>query len=338
MLQVYRSFLLVALPWLVLAVLEAWVFPLDKFTFRAWEAVQANLLTQALPGPFYPGLDRDFLEANDQDPARKKILRNRWITDPYGQRNRRLPRAGEEYGVIVGDSNVAGCSLDQSELLSEELGRQTGHLWVNLNYEYMAPWDHPLCRIHPPRWIIFELKRGSLMELCRLGGRTDDPGSAANYGRAGGLDRASKMMALNKIRSLISLHALVTSVQFQDPHCALPLSWVQKILAGGFVGRRTDPKTFLGKDPLEILHHHREACRSRGIEFIVLVLPDTVRQADPLVQKVLDRGIPTVGFLPTAQEPHGANLREFWQPQDSHWSFTGVRECCRRLLPLLGLD
>ena len=46
MLQVYRNFLLVALPWLVLAVLEAWVFPLDKFTFRAWEAVQANLLTQ----------------------------------------------------------------------------------------------------------------------------------------------------------------------------------------------------------------------------------------------------------------------------------------------------
>lgn len=338
MLWVYRSFLWVALPWLVLAGLETLVFPLDKFTFRAWEAVQVNVLTQALPGPFYPDLDREFLEANDQDPARNKILRNRWVTDRYGQRNRQLPQPGEVYGVVVGDSNIAGCSLDQSQLLSEELRRQTGSLWINLNYEYMAPWEHPLCKSHPPRWIVFQLKRGSLLELSRLGGWIQDPAESLHFVRSGRIDHATKMTALNKLRSLLSLHALVSSTQFREPHCALPLAWFQRLLAGGFNRRNTDPKAFLEKPPIEILLHHLQACRSRGIDFVVLILPDTVRQADSLVRELADRGIPTVGFLPAPGRPDGADLKEFWQPRDSHWSVTGVRESCIRLLPFLGLD
>jgi hypothetical protein len=76
-------------------------------------------------------------------------------------------------------------------------------------------------------------------------------------------------------------------------------------------------------------------CEDLGIFFIILVLPDAVREADPLIQELVSAGCHVIGFLPNDRFQNGADLASFWQKDDSHWSAEGMRLTTAKIVELL---
>lgn len=123
----FGKIVLFLLPFLGITLVEIYVLPIDFSTFRLWEALRTHTLRAVLPGYFYPNLTVTKVETGDLAPhspygTKKKVT---WVTDRLGYRNVDPP--GTRYRVVViGDSNVAGSSLTQDEILSEVLARRLG--------------------------------------------------------------------------------------------------------------------------------------------------------------------------------------------------------------------
>jgi hypothetical protein len=149
---------LLALPFLVATGLEAFVLPVDSFTFRLWEALRIDTFGELLPGVFYPRMDVTTVEEGDLGHhsvnAVKKLVR--WQTDRYGFRKADSDRTAWPV-VIVGDSIAAGSSLTQRELLSEVLGGTLG-----VDVYPLAPADmngflrDERFTAHPPKIVVVE--------------------------------------------------------------------------------------------------------------------------------------------------------------------------------------
>jgi len=333
-----KNALITSLPLLILAILEGYFFPRDQFTYRIWESISVNMFGDVFPGPFYPLKDVTLNETTDQNRYGPKTIRNRWATDIYGQRNVRIPKSDEEYGLIIGDSNIIGSSLNQNEMLSESLKRKTGILWVNLGYEYVEPWRHPITKNHPPKAIIYQLKRGSFVLLNKLGGRSSDPISCSRFlwRILEPIDHASKFAAINKLRSLLRVPTARFSDQlFESAHLKLALNTVQHAMC-----RLQDREatSIVNKKPVDILMEYADYCKKNKIVFIILVLPDTFRHADVDIAKIqATKGVKVIGFMPTPDYPNGADLGSFWQKKDSHWSVEGVEKTSDKIVEQLEL-
>lgn len=323
-------------PLVLWGVIEVTSLPLTQFTFRAWEGVKVNLLQTSMPGPFYPGIDLMIWETTDQRTRAPKTRHNRWITDSYGQRNRRLPVFGEKYGVVVGDSNTLGCSLSQEQMLSEQLMAKTGSLWVNLGYEYIEPWSHPICRLTPPAWIVYELKRGNLPALNRCGNPGTDPARKNLIGWTKRLDHMTKMAGWNRLRSFFFCGPINLKEQTEVPHLKVLVDLLCWGLSGGGKARGIDVQGFRGMSSREILVQYTRRSEEKGIRLIIVVLPDGMREADPVIRDLEKMGCQVEGFLPDENYRDGADLAEFWQKEDSHWSPEGIRMTADRIVKRLG--
>jgi hypothetical protein len=334
MAKTYLKILLLLIPLLGMAFFEAMVLPKDFFTYRSWEALTVNFFTESFPGPFYPSTKMTKWEALDRNPRGPRIRRNEWITDMYGNRNRTLPSMGQKYGVLTGDSNIAGASFSQNEIFSERLTAKTGFTWVNLNYEYCEPWEHPLCRNQKPAVIVYELKRGSLLALPKMDTRTDDA-VLINEQLAVTFDHATKLSALNRLRAAWGMSALHLKAQFLELHLDLLRQGLGRGLFGGVVKRPGNVHAFQNSPPVKTLIDYTHRCEDLGIFFVILVLPDTVREADPLIQELVSVGCHVIGFLPSDRYRDGANLESFWQKDDSHWSSEGMQLTAAKIVELL---
>lgn len=334
MTKTYLKILLLAFPLLGMAILEAVVLPKDYFTYRLWEALQVNFFFENLPGPFYPSTKMTKWEALDHNPRGPRVRRNEWVTDLYGYRNRMIPNLGKKYGIVIGDSNIAGASYSQNEIFSEHLTAKTGFPWINLNYEYFEPWEAPLCRDQMPAVIVYELKRGSLLQLSKLGIRTVDP-MPGNRQVAVSLDHATKLSTLNRLRAVWGMSAVNLKDQFRDPHLNLFRLGLGRVLFGSVQKRPGNVSAFKNSPAVRTLIDYTRRCEELGIFFIVLVLPDTVREADPLIQELVSASCHVIGFLPNDQFQNGADLESFWQKEDSHWAIQGMEECANEVAKLL---
>jgi hypothetical protein len=332
--KTYFKILLLAFPLLSMAFFEAMVLPKDFFTYRSWEALQVNFFQENLPGHFYPSAEITKWEALDRKPRSQRVRQNKWITDMYGNRNRSLPKLGAKYGIVIGDSNIAGASYSQNEIFSEHLGLKTGFPWVNLNYEYFEPWTHPFCRNQKPAVIVYELKRGYLLTLSKMNIRTEDP-LLRNEPLAVTMDHATKLSALNRLRATRDMSAINLKDQFRDPHLNLFRQGLGKSLFGGVQKRPGDVYAFKNSPPVRTLIDYTHRCEDLGIFFVILVLPDTVREADPLIQELVSARCHVIGFLPNDRYQDGADLELFWQKDDSHWAIQGVEECANEVAKLL---
>ena len=334
MTKINLKIILLAAPLLAIAFLEAVVLPKDYFTYRSWEALMVNFFFENLPGPFYPSTKMTKWEALDRNPRGPRVRQNEWFTDMYGNRNRTLPSLGQKYGVLTGDSNIAGASFSQNEIFSERLTAKTGFSWINLNYEYFEPWEHPLCRSQKPAVIVYELKRGYLLQLSKMGVRTVDP-MPGKREVAVNLDHATKLSALNWARATFGMSAVNLRDQFLDPHLDLFRQGLGRGLFGGVQKRPGNVYAFKNSPAVSTLIEYTHKCEDLGIFFIILVLPDTVREADPLIQELVSAGCHVIGFLPNDQYQDGADLESFWQKDDSHWAIQGMEESANEVAKLL---
>jgi hypothetical protein len=332
--KTYFKILLLAFPLFGMAFFEAMVLPKDFFTYRSWEALQVNFFQENLPGHFYPSAEITKWEALDRKPRGPRVRQNKWITDMYGNRNRSLPKLGAKYGIVIGDSNIAGASYSQNEIFSEHLAMKTGFPWVNLNYEYFEPWEHPFCRNQKPAVIVYELKRGYLLTLSKMKIRTEDP-VVRNEQVAVTIDHATKLSALNRLRATWGMSAANLKDQFRDPHLNLFRQGLGRGLFGGVQKRPGDVYAFENSPPVRTLIDYTHRCEDLGIFFVILVLPDTVREADPLIQELVSARCHVIGFLPNDRYQDGADLELFWQKDDSHWSAEGMRLTTAKIVELL---
>lgn len=334
MTKTYLKIFLLASPLFGMAFLEAVVLPKDCFTYRSWEALQVNFFQENLPGHFYPSEKMTKWEALDRNPRGPRVRQNEWITDMYGNRNRTLPKLGQKYGIVIGDSNIAGASYSQNQILSERLAMKTSFPWVNLNYEYFEPWAHPFCRNQKPAAVVYELKRGYLLTLSKMNIRTEDP-LLINEQLAVTMDHATKTSALNRLRAAWGMSAVSLKDQFQDPHLDLLRQGLGRGLFGGVQRRPGNVYAFKNSPATRTLIDYTRRCKDMGIFFIILVLPDTVREADPLIQELASAGCHVIGFLPNDRYQDGVNLDLFWQKEDSHWAVHGMDECVNEVVKIL---
>jgi alginate O-acetyltransferase complex protein AlgJ len=111
------------LPFLGALAVEIFLFPIDHFTFRAWEALKTGGIREVFPGYFYPNQDLTKLEEGDLGHHTPYAIkkRNRWVTDSSGYRKEPSPVLRPAI-VVVGDSNVAGAGVSQEETFAAVLG------------------------------------------------------------------------------------------------------------------------------------------------------------------------------------------------------------------------
>lgn len=118
-----------ALPFVTLQAIELFMLPVGFFSFRVWEAALAD--PYRYPGGFYPNLhvrkEKEYGYYKLGDAKMNQSKRVEWLTDSYGWRNRPEIEKKEKYDiVVVGDSNFAGCALDQKDTISEVLMSRSG--------------------------------------------------------------------------------------------------------------------------------------------------------------------------------------------------------------------
>lgn len=120
---------LLSLFFMLLQAIELFVLPIDFFSFRVWEAAVAD--PYRYPGGFYPNLhikkDKEYGYYKLGDAQMNQSKQVEWFTDSYGWRNRpEIEKQGKYDIVLVGDSNFAGCALDQKDTIPEVLAYRSG--------------------------------------------------------------------------------------------------------------------------------------------------------------------------------------------------------------------
>ena len=117
-------------PLVVLCAIEV-MLPSTSFTFRIWEAIASK--NGYLLGPFYPNVDISDTEVGDLVPHSKFAIEKEvfWRTDKLGYRNDSFIATPDI--LLIGDSNIAGCSLSQEETLTHHLKQETGLAVYNLS-------------------------------------------------------------------------------------------------------------------------------------------------------------------------------------------------------------
>ena len=84
-------------PFLLFVGIEVFLLPVDRFTFRVWEALVVRKFELLLPGPFYPNMRVSKEEEGDLAHHTKFAQKRRvdWVTDTHGYRHKesgRCPR------------------------------------------------------------------------------------------------------------------------------------------------------------------------------------------------------------------------------------------------------
>lgn len=319
MLRFVRRLGLFLLPFVGLVVVES-LLPVDFFTFRCWEALRETGFVY-LPGEFYPNQHILKYEAGDhlgfRDPVRLKVD---WYTDEYGFRNRPCVNPPDRYDyVLLGDSNIVGCSLDQSDTLAEVLARK-GNCTV---YSYGgAPkrrfWSDPRFRDYPPRTIVVEARPGefykALMRDCNSVEPCEMPHSCLPMQVQVVMDRIYKQSMLQFIKSRLG------SARTADPFAATSSDL-----------SLDDRVTFTVNSVLAM----QAKAHEWGSDFIFFLMPWVDRTLDAAVVQLRQAGVKTIAYLPTDQYPNGVDIDWYYHLyRDTHWTKEAVVMTADEILKL----
>lgn len=326
--------------------IELFILPIDFFTFRVWEAIVVRKHRKLFSGQFYPGMEITKIEEGDLAPHTRFAMKKKvkWITDQYGYRKRDTYLQKHKI-VIVGESNIAGSSLTQEEILSEVLEDQ---LKVS-TYPY-APVSGINSFLKEERFIknspdivIFARIERELMDLDAL-----KPIRAKRFfskfkrkfrenrmtqSLAIQLDRISKMIMLHYFRA--SLRRGITTAKHSGPEPVF--SQYGPILF--FQGRRVNEdvsKEKLNK-AIEVIKSYNEAVRSRGMRFIFLPIPNkenifyeylgTKRPVflEQLIFGLKSYGVETIDTQRAFEEAFQKEQVLLYHTDDTHWNGNAVK-------------
>ncbi len=331
-------------PFILVMGIELFILPIDFFTFRVWEAVLVKNMKKFLPGPFYPNMKIDKIEEGDlahhtRLAVKKEVV---WETDPYGYRKKNTNRGKHEI-VIIGESNIAGSSLTQKDMLSELLEAR-----LNLSVYPLAPvtitafFKEKRFIDHPPDIVIFAT-------IERLIPYLDLPKLPREKKR---IPLFSKLFdPLRENRSIQSIAVFVDRLSKGNMLNYFRASLRRMVFhSENFVLRR-NPLFFIEGKPVipEITREHfdkivrtiggyGELFERRGIRFIFLPIPNQeniyyeqfAMKERPvflkyLISELKKRGIETIDTQTAFEEAHRKDSALLFHDDDSHWNPKGVK-------------
>lgn len=126
-----RKILLFSLIITSLLVIAELGVPSTFTTFRSWEANKST--SPFIVGEFYPNQNSTRNEVGDLAHHTKWQISKEninWVTDSLGFRNRKFTKNIDI--LFIGASNIAGSSISQENILSEVVGKKTGHTTYNI--------------------------------------------------------------------------------------------------------------------------------------------------------------------------------------------------------------
>jgi alginate O-acetyltransferase complex protein AlgJ len=330
-------FLLPAFCW---ALIEA-LLPVTLFTHRPWEAVffAANVPSSTLA---YKNLKIEMEAAGDLCHHRKngKTRRQKWHTDKLGFRNNRFVEKADV--LFIGDSFVAGCHLDQEEIISKRLEKKFANLVKAYN---MAPClfstaDEYFKKgiIKKPKVIVFScVERIPPPKMVLYEGRVDSQPSFAvwDFWEAGGvnmyLDRGLRHFSINWMRS-----------RLRESKGAGIKGTSEMYFLEGKVSRAGEKELIRTAD---VIIGYKNYCDARGIQFIFLPIPNKESvyfervpfESRPdflfsLDSILLTAKVNTVNSLKIFSDFRKTNANLLYYLDDSHWNVTGVEVLLNELV------
>jgi hypothetical protein len=247
--------------------------------------------------------------------------------------------------VIIGESNIAGSSLTQEEILSEVLEDQ---LKVSV-YPYA-----PVGRINSflknkrfiensPDIVIFARIERELLDLPSLKPIRENKLSSKLKKQIQKnrmiqsltiqLDRVSKMIMLHHFRANLR-RSISTPKHFGSEHISSqygPIFFVQGRSANEDVSKEKLDKA------IQIIKSYNDAVKSRGIRFIFLPIPNkeniyfeslqTPRPVflEQLISELKSHGIETIDTQKAFEEAFQKNQVLLYHTDDTHWNGNAVR-------------
>ncbi len=337
--------LLFLLPFFVILFIELFMVPIDVFTFRAWESLVVRKYKTVLPGPFYPNQTLTKVEEGDlahHTPfAIKKTVQ--WITDRHGFRKwntdtKKYPM------VIIGDSNIAGASLSQEEMLSEVLEADLG-----ISVYPFAPagmnsfLKEERFKEHPPDIVIYARVERELFDLSPIKLRRDWKWVSRLKNRVRHLDFLQAIFIyLDRMAKGNMLHYLRASLRrsFRGTQTHSQRG-MESIYGRLFFLPQAKEGQSISKEKIrniaEVIRSYRDAMASRGIRFIFLPIPDKENIFHELLQiskptfleqltDELEReGVETLHTVKAFEEAFREKQILLYHPDDTHWNVHGVK-------------
>jgi alginate O-acetyltransferase complex protein AlgJ len=333
--------------------------PLDSFTYRVWEAVVVVQHNLFLSGPFYPLTKIKKVELGDLAPHSKFAVPKEveWETDAYGYR--KSSRSGQTYDiVIIGDSNIAGSSLTQEDILSEVLEKR-----LHVGVYPLAPVGidtflaDPRFKIHPPKLVIVACVERNIFSLPK----PHDFDHSNKGWRL--LQNQSVQMAQQTIKahpSLMQTFILVDRLFYKraffrylkarisklvypvDPYADVPMRFLQGEAANQDVSSETL------EDALRTIELYKKTIEKRGIAFIFLPIPnkeniyyDYLKNSTKpsflkkLILALKEKGIAVADTQTAFDEAKIKQKELLFHRDDSHWNKWGVLTTADLLVPMI---
>ncbi len=338
--------ILFLLPFILAFLVELFILPIDFFTFRVWEALLVKKYRTFFAGHFYPNMEISRIEEGDLAAHTKFAVEKkvRWVTDRYGYRKQNTDVRKHEV-VIIGESNIAGISLSQEEILSEVLGDR---LKVSV-YPY-APVggintflkDERFLK-NSPDIVVFARIERELLDLDSLKPIREGKWSSklrrlfqeseVIQSFAIRLDRISKMAMLHYFRS-----GLRRSISPTEPRAPMsissqfgPIFFIQGKSANGNVSKQKLDRA------VQVIKSYDEAIKKRGMRFIFLPIPnkenifyrdlETARPVflERLIYELKRDGVETIDTQRAFEEAFQKDRILLYHTDDTHWNKNGVK-------------
>jgi alginate O-acetyltransferase complex protein AlgJ len=338
------------LPFMIALGVELFVLPIDFFTFKVWEALLVKNSFGILQGPFYPHMHLSKIEQGDlaHHTPYTTFKDSQWWTDRYGYRKKDADTKRYDI-VIIGDSNIAGSGLTQSDMLSELVGRQTG-----LSVYPLAPGgtrrfsNHPLFARQRPAIIVFASIERDIAGL-RAPKIRFAPAEPNIFDRlaehfqqnrtlqviAKYLDRVRKGNMVNYFRSAIRRAGL-------PPPACTPVGDRCFFFLQGTKANKPVPEEKMA-NALAVISRYHEILKAQGIRFIFLPIPnketiyyDYLGTERPhflldLQKRLRERGVEVIDTQTAFDDALRNRQVLLYHPDDTHWNPNGSRLTARLL-------
>jgi hypothetical protein len=313
---------------LVLMYISYIVIPVKLLTYRPWEALRFSNMYIPTNSPFYPNAYLNMNSVGDLCHHSKNSITKKecWKTDEIGFRNDKYIKDADV--LIIGDSYIAGSSLNQANTVSNQILNLDSSLKVyNMAPSSISQFDKLLNagKINKPKLLIFSIAERNVPEKIKY------------------YNENSIKKIKNKILFYTNINAHIDCF-FKF----LPLNWAKARInnssGNGIEGVNNSKMYFfqgkaqkhLKDDLLNTVNNivsYKKYCDSLGIKFIFLPMPEkeTVycelvpldKQPDYLFKLDLmlnKSGVSTINTLKIYNDYRKINNNLLYHLDDTHWN------------------
>ncbi|MBT6691583.1 hypothetical protein HOB10_04595 [Candidatus Parcubacteria bacterium] len=336
--NIWLKLLIFISPLIVLVVVDLYVLPPGYFTYRSWEEVSYNRFDNFKVGPFYPNVKVNRLEEGNlgHHSGYAEIKEVEWVTDQYGYRS--YEGKGHDT-VVIGDSFIAGATLDQVDTFTEVLESMIdGDVYSMANANINDYLSDKRFSEEPPKRVIM----ASIRLLSNIETKTTNESSVEKFFKEKDItqeiikeiDRFLKLRIIRYTNSALKR----TINQFFDKDTVADIAFISNDvlflkLKNDYL-RRTDDDV---KPAVSIIKSYHDYFTSQGIEFMFLPIPnkrDIYHELLPqeqksnfvplLVDSLQDEGVGVVNIYTVFEEAY-ENGEDFYHLDDTHWNKEGAR-------------